>query len=330
MSYFIDAMSRLKYSPEKYDALDSLSDYDLILQLKARETISSWVDKALAFDEKNLAETRGYEIPSEFTIDLPESLKIKIFSGQDEPISLKDESLCNLAILYALLFQSPLEVEHFEKYFSHYERLLVKDQRSTVHDGLVEKMLPYTDHIKALSRWDIECCMYKKASSGIGSGERLLLTEEELENMEEEKLHQMSTESINFVIDNQMISTDFKSEMLLKLDLECNDEELLSNLKELLPIWRSKLGLNKPEKKRDWNYMRSKIIKYKIIPFYDAITFAKLWSHLMEKRVTKKDLSLVVYHGLRDGFGIDQTVLPFLEKIRGKSSQFIADYKISK
>ncbi|WP_437889801.1 DUF6387 family protein [Phytobacter sp. V91] len=117
----------------------------------------------------------------------------------------------------------------------------------------------------------------------------------------------------------------------MKLDLNKSDDEIIKDLSLLLPMWRRELELDIPEKKREWGYIRRRIIDYRIIPLLDIMALAKIFTFVTGRRVPKKILALLVYpDGERDGFGLAQVVLPFLEKVAGSSSKLIFDYKITK
>ncbi|WP_307803470.1 DUF6387 family protein [Rahnella sp. ChDrAdgB13] len=100
---------------------------------------------------------------------------------------------------------------------------------------------------------------------------------------------------------------------------------------KLLPVWRSELNINEPEKKRSWSYIRDRILSYKIIPLIDLLELAKIYTNGTKRRIPKRVLSLMIYpNGERDGFGLEQTVIPFLEKIRAKTYKLMDEYKINK
>lgn len=125
-------------------------------------------------------------------------------------------------MLFKSLFKQPLSTLHFEKYIGVYEQFLLKRNNTYVQQGDLENMLPYSRTVRALSRYDLENLAHAKATRGTGSGDSVMLSLNEIERMdfeEPEKLSELSNESINAVADRGVFNSEFRYEMLLKVDL---------------------------------------------------------------------------------------------------------------
>lgn len=332
---FIEYIKRIGFDVEKYNSLSECSDYELILQLKAREKIDGWVnnlyseeDLVLSLSEDD-ARKKLRELGAQIGRDFDDIIQLLEGMGRKGIFRALLDS-----VFYRLLFNEPLKIEHFEKYFMAYEKQYLERKHKDFHSGPVKHSLPYTDNISPMSRWDLECFINGEAVDGVSKGEKIMLTPEEIENLDSEnyeKLYELSSESLNCVVNQENLRGDFSYGMLLKLDLNKPDAEILKDLSLLLPMWRKQLGLTTPEKKREWEYIRRRMIDYRIIPLMDVLNLAKVFTFVTGKRVSKKVMALLVYpDGRQDGFGLHQTVLPFLDKIMGNSSKLIFDYKITK
>ena len=105
---------------------------------------------------------------------------------------------------------------------------------------------------------------------------------------------------------------DLRHNMYAAFDLSKSDDDIISSFRKLLPIWRNELQIDADGKKRSWEYVRGKIISYKIFPLIDLLDLTKIYTHVTKKRVPKKIIAAMIYpDGERDGFGLDQTVMPF-------------------
>lgn len=334
MRKFIEFIKGIGFDVENYNSLNDFSDYDVILQLINREKMAKWASSIFSDDGMNCVDNY-FGLSSE----LAEIIDIAI---KDTPLHnlnnlTKEHKIMLLNILfYKAVFKNPLDdnlLNCRDKYFTPQEIMDMRLNKNILHEGYGKYMLPYTDSVKALSRYDLESFVFSNALHGVGAGAAVMYAQDEIEKMDAEdveKLNSLSNESLNCVIDTNGFGVDFKHEMLLKIGLGKTDEEIIKDLTVLLPIWRQKLNIETPDRKRGWDYIRNKIISYKIIPLQDIMALAGMYTYITKKRVSKKDIAFLVYPYERDGFGLVQTVIPFLEKIKGKSSQFITDYKITK
>ncbi|SSH11815.1 DUF6387 family protein [Klebsiella pneumoniae] len=335
MSDFLKYIKNMGFDVKKYDALKDCSDYELLLQLRAREKKNEWIKNLYSEDPfaQSLSDKGAID---ELSKMLGTHSNVDILSFLDPDNLPKRGSLRAIidGVFYGFLFQEPLKTQHFEKYFHQYEKEYMARKNKAFHESSIPNTLPYTDNVSPISRWDLECFINGIAVGGAGSGEKVMPTLEEIDAMdsnEPDKLYLLSSESLNCVVNQDDLRGDFKYGMFLKLDLNKSDDEIVKDLNVLLPIWRKELGLNVPEKKREWNYIKRRVIEYRIIPLLDVLALARIFTFVTGRRVQKRIIALLVYpDGERDGFGLDQTVLPFLEKVMGSSSKLIFDYKITK
>lgn len=104
----------------------------------------------------------------------------------------------------------------------------------------------------------------------------------------------------------------FDNRVLAEIDLdEATDEEILTSLKRLLPLWREKLSL--PEKphiaqKRVGIKTLQKLITNRVLPILDLL----LWGERFGKEVTNPMLSILVFpDDPKDTQAIKESIKPF-------------------
>lgn len=325
MISFQEYLKNLGFNIHKYEVMSGLSDFELIEQLSIRDKYSNVVKGLLNEDHACFA---GHVLGN----SLDELKKMDFESDEFLKMVLDKYSVAhnNVTSHYINCFSNPALVID-DKYLGFYK---YKD----VYSGFVPNMMSYTDSVHPLSRISLEGFVFSKATIGVGANEPVMPTMDEISELDDhnnEKLFPLSNESVSLIASEAMRSgfnpEDFGYPMYLSVDVTKHDADILEDLARLLPIWRNELNIDAPSKKRSWGYIRGKIIDYKIFPLMDLLEVARIYTFNTKKRVPKRLLSLALYpDGERDGFGLDQTVIPFLEKIRGKSHKFLEEYKINK
>lgn len=328
MSSFQEYVKKLGFDVEKYNVFESFGDFDLIAQLRIREQYSNVIKGLTGEDEYCFAAyVMGDDLDKIYNMD-PDSQEFKDFSLEKMLLSLNDTHE-----YYKGCFNNPI-ISDDDKFIN----ILSKIPRQEIYGGFVPNMLSFSDIVKPFSRHSMEGFIYDNPTIGAGIEHSLFFSQDEIEDLDcsgSEKLFVIANESVSLVSPEKMKSPnnfeDFLYTMHLSIDIAKHDKEILDDLARLLPIWRKELNIGVPEKKRGWGYIRGKILTYKILPLIDLLELAKVYTFINKKRVPKRIISLLLYpNGERDGFGLEQTILPFLEKIKGKSYRLLTDYKINK
>lgn len=81
---------------------------------------------------------------------------------------------------------------------------------------------------------------------------------------------------------------DLRHNMYAAFDLSKSDDDIISSFRKLLPIWRNELQIDADGKKRSWEYVRGKIISYKIFPLIDLLDLTKIYTHVTKKECLRK------------------------------------------
>ncbi|ELY7391621.1 hypothetical protein SOJ80_001816 [Cronobacter universalis] len=328
---FQEFLKELGFDVKKYQALDELDDFNLVQQLKVRDELTKIVKGFMNEDEICF---RAYFIKDVFI----EKLGRGGLTDEEIQEYVNErflECLSHLKEHYTLCFSNPVITESvlfkIDLYFQEHQ---------DIYEGHVPHMLSYSEVVHPLSRWSLENFLFKKPSLGAGTNRLIMLTPEEIDELDNkdpigDELTVLSNESVSAIAPELMSkphsAEDFSYSMYMAIDIKKTDEEILRDLEKLLPVWRKELNIDPPEKKRSWEYMRSKILSYRIIALMDLQEISRIYTTITKTRVPKRLISLALYpEGERDGFGLDQTVIPFLEKIRGKSYKLLHDYKINK
>lgn len=330
ISSFQEVVKNIGFDINKYNSFEMMSDFDLLTQITGRNEFSYMVkiltdEEQMEFYQYALAEhyIENYEIAPHSDFD-NESL-IPFIIGRYK------KSLDDILGHYMDCFSNPvIDVNSFKS--------LASIKRKDVYNGFVPNMLSYSDLAKPLSRFSLERLVFNSPGIGEGIGRPLMLTKDEIEQLDEsdnEKLFNISNESISLIVPDEMRTPnnaeEFSHALHLSIDIAKNDNDILDSLAKLLPIWRKELKVSEPEKRRTWEYIRDRIISYRVIPLFDLLEFSKLYTKITKKRVSRKTIAFLTYpHGEQDQFGLAQTVLPFLDKIRKESSKFFVEYKINK
>lgn len=97
----------------------------------------------------------------------------------------------------------------------------------------------------------------------------------------------------------------------LQIDLDTSDDQILSELKALLPHYRAQLGVNESAqlfRKAD----PKKIIEHQALPFLDL----EIWSHLEGKKINDRTLNETLFkNDDKSEDRIRQTLRPFIKRI---------------
>ncbi|EML5944315.1 TPA: hypothetical protein ON591_002395 [Citrobacter freundii] len=328
MISFQDYAKELGFDIMKYHGISDISDYDLVKQIEIREQRAKYI-KGFVGEDESLYMSYVVGDSFDFLNDFSEERTKQFISSaefKNMAVILYKKAYSELGLSFKKCFANPVLNFNDNSEHIHFE---MKD----VYRGFVPNMLSYSDFVKPLSRWTLENFIFGKASKGEGEGTPLMYSLDELDTLDEnqEKLFSLSNESVNSVLSDSWNGEDFGHAMYLSLDLTKTDSEIIESLAKLLPIWRNELGLDIPEKKRPWSYIRGKIINYNVIPLIDLLDLAKIYTKIQKKRVAKRVISFMAFpNGERDGFGLDQTVMPFLEKIRSESYKLLSEYRINK
>jgi hypothetical protein len=94
------------------------------------------------------------------------------------------------------------------------------------------------------------------------------------------------------LVRKQLLGLD-SDQVSIKLDLGgCSDEELINDLRELLPKWRDELKISDPKKRMRKNdsFFR-KIKNYRILPLLDL----RIWEKINNVTIVQKILTLALY-----------------------------------
>lgn len=96
--------------------------------------------------------------------------------------------------------------------------------------------------------------------------------------------------------------------LLLRLE-KCTDKEIISELKKLLPLWRTQLAIPEPKKKFATPSLIKKIKPYNIIPYLDLL----IWQLFNHCRIIYAEQALAL--GLENENRLKQTVIKHVDKI---------------
>lgn len=327
---FQEVVKNIGFDINKYNSFEMMSDFDLLTQITGRNEFSYMVK--ILTDEDRM-EFYQYALTEHYIendtcaphSDFDNESLIPFIVGKYK------NSLDDILERYIDCFSSPVvDVNGFKS--------LASIKRKDVYSGFVPNMMSFSDIAKPLSRFSLERLVFNNPEIGEGIGRPLMLTNDEIEQLDEndnEKLFNISNESISLIVPDEMRmpnnAEEFSHTLHLSIDIAKNDNDILDGLAKLLPIWRKELKISEPEKKRTWGYIRDRIISYRIIPLIDLLEFSKLYTKITKKRVSRKTIAFLTYpHGEQDQFGLAQTVFPFLDKIRKESSKFFVEYKINK
>lgn len=265
---------------EKYHDLEKLSDVDLIFQITERLMIQEYLSVVIHRDE--------------FLSLTSELEKIEGDNGTAEEIASKE--INRLAHQLNDCFSCPI-LEN------------ITNNHNREHEADFSNIMSFEGGITPLNRFDLEHIVYKtKAISGLGKGEGILPSVESIESMKQsgtDDFYLFMWESLNKVMGLKYPG------LYVSINLGHDDSELIESFKSLLKKWRQELNISEPEKDKSWWYVKNRILEYKVIPVLDILNLACACNLQISNRL----MAIAVYpHGERDGFGMSQTVLPFIEK----------------
>ncbi|EIP7785834.1 DUF6387 family protein [Escherichia coli] len=329
MISFKNFAEALGFNLGKYEVFTDMSDFELITQLMRREDYNRFIKGFVVEDEEHFMAYLYENFIDVRSLPEDENEAKDIINSKIPSI---ETEIAFVSGRFRKIFASSVIGDDIGADYSFYE----KNIRKELYKGFFPHMLSSTRTVVPLRRIMLENYVWKKPSSGAGTERTLLLSSEDVDYLSEyddELLFTLANESLSAVAPELMKSNSegFSYAMHLSLDITKTDDEILSDLKKLLPIWRKELNLEEPEPKRAWGYLRERIIKYKIIPLMDLLMLAKFYTFGTKRRVPKRVLASMIYpNGERDGFGLEQTVIPFLEKIRPKIYKLLSEYKINK
>ncbi|WP_426576978.1 DUF6387 family protein [Xenorhabdus stockiae] len=110
----------------------------------------------------------------------------------------------------------------------------------------------------------------------------------------------------------------FNDELVVKFNIgDYSDDELLTEFKGLLKIWRLGTGIDEPQKNNNRIGLSSlkKIFNYKVFPFIDLM----LWEKINQKKISNELYARLLFPlsegNIMGGIQIKDTVRPFVEKI---------------
>lgn len=265
---------------EKYHKLETMSDVGLIFQVTERLMIQDYLSIV----------THREEFLS-FTSELARSEK-----GNETAEDISSKEIERIAYKLTDCFSNPILKN-------------IKGDFIREHEFDLSNVMSFEGGITPLNRFDLERIVYKgKVISGLGKGEDILPPVESIESMKQgglDDFYFFMWESLNKIMELK------RSELYVSINLNHDDSELIENFKSLLKKWRQELNINEPEKDKSWWYVKNRILEYKIIPILDILNLASACGLQISNRL----IAIAVYpHGERDGFGISQTVMPFIDK----------------
>lgn len=289
-----DVKSLRKYSGfdiNKYSGLNEMSDFDILLLLDKRIDFQRRVSRDLWFLDY-------------FSLD-----------NINDFYNASDEKIHELAIDYItkrkneidLLFDEPLVV--VDAYEKRYES----------NNGILS--LSHGNGVYPMDRGNILSFMGSQlAVNGVGAGKPIIPAMEDLLQMEEcdSSYDDFLCESVDLLIQKDALN---KKVGHFVINFEKSDKELIESFSVQISKWRRELNIEPVNAPKTWAYIKSRLLEYNVIPLMDLLAFSELSGIKIPNRV----LALALFPaGERDGFGISQTVLPFIENYINKFS--IYDY----
>ncbi|UGB04197.1 DUF6387 family protein [Leclercia sp. G3L] len=276
---------------EKYDALETLTDEELLYQLEKRLTLKREVDESIGYCKGTHPE---------------------LLSDTDGIISLMFLLMKNRRKVNDLL-EKPLEIVRFDQSND--------ESRSSFYGSSAQGIEP-------IRRISVDNIRRTDSLHGEWVGTKVIESSEvQLEWLErdEEGYDNYLWESVSHISELKK-----EGEMWIAVDLYQNDEVLITNFAKLLDKWRSELGveLKKPSI-GSWDITKRKIIEYKIIPMIDLELWASMSAKKINHGVLAVAL-FPLGDGNMDSFKIAQTVKPFIGKVLNKNSLEKIRWEISK
>ncbi|MBL0880397.1 DUF6387 family protein [Serratia ureilytica] len=266
-----------EFDLEKYECLSSLSDKDLFRQLNSRKyPFDDSLDKNWDVELSTYYLKHGGALPIQYDCSDP-------FEEYD--VEMPDEYY---------------EFNGGKEFLNKYQENIDKSRRLSNGYG-----------IGGLRRYTVMCLARENDEFGERKGKSLIIDDDEakeiLHSGDENHglLMARMTDSVNMISNH---------ELYLEVDLDTPDDLLVEDFKRLLPIWRSELGLDSVDVKINnaWEVVRKKVLEYRVIPFLDLT----IWANINKFTIPHGVMAVALFpDGDRDGFGIAQTVKPFVEKL---------------
>lgn len=214
-----------------------------------------------------------------------------------------------------MAFECPLKVDNVTN----------KHSASSINDISILS-LSHGDGVHPMDRGDVIAFARSQAINGFGSGLPFMPSREVMLQLEEDD---------NFPFDDFLCES---ADLLVKkdtynnsrghfvIDFDYSDSELITSFASQISKWRKELNIHDVPTTKSWEYIKGRILDYKVIPLLDLVIYAEFFGVKIPSRV----LALALFpDGERDGFGISQTVVPFIEKHINSSSINYYKLKIS-
>lgn len=187
--------------------------------------------------------------------------------------------------------------------------------------------LSHGDGIYPMDRGDvIAFARSQQAINGLGAGRPFMPPEEDMTRLEEDgsfPFDDFLCESIDLLVERE--SYDKRGHFVI--DFDRSDSELIASFASQIGKWRAELNMDNVESPKSWAYIKNRVLEYKVIPLMDLLAFSELSNFQIPSRI----LALALFpDGERDGFGISQTVRPFIEKYINNFSIYCYRKQISK
>ena len=280
--------------------------------------------------------------------DLPKEFDLKKYEGIE---NLSDKDLFR-QIYWRMEWKAKTWSDDLATYFlEHGCQLPLSD-----HDpfGEIKNELPYEyyDQFKGgkdfVDRYHSHLKENKRLSTGYGIG---LLTRFEVMHISQAldqngdrkgKPFSISDEEVNELLKDDIanhgklssyisdpVSLIMGGELYVSINLDVPDEILISDMKNLLPKWRSELGIDAEEIQlnNSWSVIRKKIIEYNVLPYIDL----HLWSSIKGTSIPGGVLAVSLFpDGDKEQFAIAQTIRPFIDRLMNYESLEKLKREISK
>lgn len=182
MISFQDFLKELGFDLNKYSVFKSADDFEIIKQLRIRERVFNKI-RGFTVEDKNYF--MAYVVGDKLShLDgEPKEVIDKIASTHEFKKAI--EALVKLSFYelrrhYCSCFDNPI-IDDDTVVFSS-DSIEMKD----VYSGCLPFMMSYSDVVKPLSRYSLEGFVFGCALKGAGEGRPVMLTQQEIEEMDEE------------------------------------------------------------------------------------------------------------------------------------------------
>ncbi|OBU11015.1 DUF6387 family protein [Morganella psychrotolerans] len=183
-------------------------------------------------------------------------------------------------------------------------------ERSQRNNSDSKLRLSYGDGIRPISRFDLASLTDEKSISGVFEGKDILISYSDAGKLLEDNSDLFWNAMLEPI---SLLSGAYKGMVLASIDLNDPDELLLDDFNSLIKEWRKELKIKEPDLlSGKWEFIRKRILDYKIIPLIDLMSWAKSNNYSITYEVYAVSL---FPDGEKGSLAIPQTILPFLEKI---------------